>query len=336
MNRQEFFYDLPEALIAQHPLKDRDAARLMVIDRASGKIAHSHFRDLAKFLPPESLLIVNDSKVVPARLLGSKERSGGKVEIFLLKKFSDGYTYEALLRPLKKIKSGDVVVFENSLLKAFIVDAQARLVKFNFKNVTPHLNRIGHMPLPPYIKRADTLSDREDYQTVYAKKDGSVAAPTAGLHFTRERLSSLAKAGHEILKTTLHVNYATFQLVEEDDITRHRMHSEEYEISPLVFRKIQQAKKAGRRIIAVGTTSCRVLESAAQTGKLKGETRIFIYPGYPFKMIDGLITNFHLPYSTLLMLVFAFGGTDLMKKAYKEAIEKKYRFFSYGDCMVIL
>lgn len=336
MNLKDFYYDLPDDLVAQHPLKDRDAARLMVIDRKAETIRHAHFRDIANFLPPKSLLVVNDSKVVPARLLGRKERSGGKVEIFLLKKLADGYTYEALLRPLKKIKTGDKIVFENSPLKAFIVDAQARSVKFNFKNITPHLNKIGHMPLPPYIKRSDSAADKKDYQTVYAKKSGSVAAPTAGLHFTRQRLAALEKAGHEILKTTLHVGYGTFQPVEVNDIREHRMHAEEYEVSAAVLKKVKKAKEKGRKVVAVGTTSCRVLESVAGTGKAKGETDIFIYPGVKFNVIDALITNFHLPHSTLLMLVYAFGGTELMKRAYRQAVERKYRFFSYGDAMLIL
>ncbi len=336
MKLEEFLYDLPESLIAQHPLKDRDSAKLLVIDRKAQKISHSHFGQIGQYLPPESLLIVNDSKVMPARLLGHKERSGGKVEIFLLKKLSDGYTYEALLRPLKKIHDGDKIVFENSPLIAFIVDARAGLVKFNFKNITPHLNKVGHIPLPPYIKRPDTLADRKDYQTVYAKKSGSVAAPTAGLHFTKKRLAALEKAGHEVAKVTLHVNFGTFQLVEESDITKHQMHSEEYDVAVGVFNKIRQAKKDGRKVIAVGTTSCRVLESLAKTGKRSGETDIFIYSPSQVKMTDSLITNFHLPQSTLLMLVFAFGGKHLMKRAYQEAIEKKYRFFSYGDAMVVL
>lgn len=336
MKLDDFFYELPEDLVAQHPLKDRDSAKLMVIERSSGKITHTVFSQLGHFLPPASLLVVNDSKVVPARLLGSKERSGGKVEIFLLKKLSDGYTYEALLRPLKKIRNGDVIAFENSSLKATIVDARARRVCFNVKNLTPYLNKIGHMPLPPYIKRSDQASDKKDYQTVYAKKSGSVAAPTAGLHFTQPRLKALVKAGHEILKTTLHVGYGTFQLVETENITRHKMHAESYEIAPTVFKKVQKGKAAGRKVIAVGTTSCRTLEAAAKSGKLKGQTDIFIYPGVEFQMIDGLLTNFHLPHSTLLMLVYAFGGVDLMKRAYQEAVEKKYRFFSYGDAMFIL
>ena len=346
MKRADLFYDLPPELIAQHPLQNRSHARLLVIDRATKKIQHSRFDELQKFLPAKSFLVVNDSKVIPARLLGTKERSGGKVEIFLLKKLSDEYTYEALLRPLSKIKNGDVVRFENSRLTAMVTDTEKRLVlkdsrptalvKFNFKNITPHINRVGHMPLPPYIKRADEKSDRKYYQTVYAKQAGSVAAPTAGLHFTDAHLKALKKHGHEVLRTTLHVNYATFKEIEEDDVLKHKMHFESYEVAPATCKRIQGLRKSGKKAVAVGTTSCRVIESVAKTGKTKGETDLFIYPGYKLQTTDALITNFHLPYSSLLLLVYAFGGTDLIKKAYQEAIKEKYRFFSYGDCMLIV
>lgn len=336
MDLQDFVYDLPKSLIAQHPLPKRDHARLMVIDRTSGIISHSRFDELESFLPPKSFFILNDSKVIPARLFGTKERSGGMVEIFLLKKLIDGYTYEALLRPSKKIRSGDRINFEKSPLYATIVDVDARLVKFNYKNIMPHIQRIGHIPLPPYIRRDDEKSDHEFYQTVYAKNAGSVAAPTAGLHFTKLHLNELHKNGHETFRTTLHVNYATFKAVEEEDVTKHQMHYESYEILAAILRKIKENRAENKKAIAVGTTSCRVIESVAKTGILKGETNLFIYPGYKFQMTDALLTNFHLPYSSLLMLVFAFGGMDLLKRAYQEAIEKKYRFFSYGDCMLIL
>ncbi len=336
MNRDEFYYDLPEHLIAQEPLRERDQARLMVIDRKSGKIRHEHFHRVVDYLPPRSVIVLNDSRVVPARLLGRKDRSGGKVEIFLLSRLSDGYTYEALLRPLKKIRTGDKIIFDGSRLTAYIVDAPKRLVKFNFKNIAPHLERIGHIPLPPYIKRPDTDEDKTTYQTVYARRRGSVAAPTAGLHFTKPLLTALRKAGHEIYAVTLHINYATFKLVEEEDITRHRMHFEDYAVSRKSMQAILRAKKEGRDIIAVGTTSCRAMESVAQGCGLKGKTDLFIYPGYGFQMVDGLITNFHLPYSSLLMLVYAFGSTPFMKKAYQEAVARQYRFFSYGDAMMIV
>jgi len=348
MKRDDLFYELPPELIAQHPLANRGHARLLVIDRLSQTLTHSRFDQLAKFLPAKSFLVVNDSKVIPARLLGTKERSGGKVEIFLLKKLSDDYTYEALLRPLNKIKIGDVVRFENSRLTVTVTDTKKRLVlsagdsrptalvKFNFKNITTHINRVGHMPLPPYIKRSDEKSDRKYYQTVYAKQAGSVAAPTAGLHFTAAHLNALKKRGHETLRTTLHVNYATFKEIEEDDVLKHKMHFESYEVAAAAWRKMQSYRKAGKKAVAVGTTSCRVIESVATSGKMKGETNLFIYPGYKIQTTDALITNFHLPYSSLLLLVYAFGGTDLLKKAYQEAIKEKYRFFSYGDAMVII
>lgn len=336
MKRADLYYDLPGQLIAQFPLENRSHARLLVIDRLKGKIYHQSFSELGQFLPPQSFFVVNDSKVIPARLLGTKKRSGGKVEIFLLKKHGDESTYQALLRPLSKLKIGDVVEFANSSLKATIIDTAERLVKFNSKNILPHLKRVGHMPLPPYIKRPDEKADRNDYQTVYAKHAGSVAAPTAGMHFTKQHLAQLKRRGHEVLRTTLHVNYATFKEIEEEDVLNHEMHFESYEMSGAVLRKAHDLKKMGKKCVAIGTTSCRVIESVAKTGLLKGETNLFIYPGYQFQMTDALITNFHLPYSSLLLLVYAFGGMDLVKRAYREAIKEKYRFFSYGDAMLIL
>jgi S-adenosylmethionine:tRNA ribosyltransferase-isomerase len=336
MKLAELFYDLPAELIAQHPLKDRSAARLLTIERSSGHIGHCHFSDLKHLLPEKSFFIVNDSKVIPVRLLGTKRRSGGKVEIFLLKKSRDEYSYEVLLRPLSKIKDGDIVEFDDSPLVATVIDTQRRLVKFNFKNISEHLDRIGHMPLPPYIKRPAQKTDQEYYQTVYAKHAGSVAAPTAGLHFTQEQIRALKKQGHDFLRTTLHVNYATFKDIEEENVFEHKMHFESYGVTPTALHKMQSFRQEGRVAVAVGTTSCRVIESVAKTGQVKGETDLFIYPGYQFQMTDALITNFHLPYSSLLLLVYAFGGTALIKKAYQQAIEKKYRFFSYGDAMLIL
>lgn len=336
MKRSDLFYTLPSELIAQNPLKNRNAARLLTIDRSSGQIKHCHFSDLNHILPAKSFCIINDSKVIPARLLGTKRRSGGSVEIFMLKKSSDHDTYEVLLRPLSKIKDGDMIEFENSSLVATVTDTARRLVKFNFKNIAQHLARIGHMPLPPYIKRPAQKMDQEYYQTVYAKHAGSVAAPTAGLHFTQEQVNALKKQGHDFLRTTLHVNYATFKDIEEDNVFDHKMHFESYDVSPAALRKIRSFRQAGRRAVAVGTTSCRVIESVAKTGQLRGETDLFIYPGYQFQMTDALITNFHLPYSSLLLLVYAFGGMGLIKEAYQQAIRKKYRFFSYGDAMLIL
>jgi S-adenosylmethionine:tRNA ribosyltransferase-isomerase len=277
---------------------------------------------------------LNNSKVIPARLLGTKKRTGGQVEIFLLNK-SENDCYETLLRPLKRIKDGDEIVFKKSNLKAYIVDRERRLVRFSKKNILPDLEKIGHMPLPPYIKRADKFEDKKYYQTVFAKKEGSVASPTAGLHFTNQLLAKLKTQGHKTEQITLHINYATFKPVEERDVTKHKMHFEEYAVTQRTLNNIKKAKSGKKAIVAVGTTSCRVLETLGNRGKLSGRTDIFMYPGYKFKMADALITNFHLPFSTLLMLVYAFGGTDLMKKAYKEAVKEKYRFYSYGDGMLI-
>ena len=336
MQLKNFYYNLPEHLVAQSPLVNREEAKLMVVDRKAGKIRHDRFSNVGHYLPKGSVLVLNNSKVVPARLFGIKERSGGGVEIFLLKKLSDGCSYEVLLRPLKKIRNGDKIRFLGSPLVAHIVDTEKRIVTFNRKDISQCLGRIGHMPLPPYIKRKDTPLDREFYQTVYARHEGSVAAPTAGLHFTKPLLSRLKRAGHGIEQVTLHINYATFKPVEEKDITKHTMHFETYSLSPLVEQRIRKVRQAGKKVVAVGTTSCRVLEATAQSGKLKGSTNLFIYPGFEFKRVDALITNFHLPHSSLLMLVYAFGSVSLMKKAYKEAVRNEYRFYSYGDAMLII
>ena len=335
MKLQDFTYELPEELIAQEPLKVRDQARLMVIERKTGTISHDTFSNIGKYLPPKAALVVNDSKVIPARLLGHRA-TGGKVEIFLLKQLSDGYSFEALIRPLKRLRVDERINFNGGKVYAELKDPLKKIVRFNKKNIIRELNRIGHIPLPPYIKRADVPSDRTYYQTVYAKNAGSVASPTAGLHFTNPLLARIKKAGHKVHKVTLHINYATFKMVEEEDITRHKMHEEEYSISQSSMKALQNGRQAGCPVVCVGTTSCRVLESAARTGELKGVTAIFLYPGAEFKMVDALITNFHLPQSTLLMLVYACGGVELMRRAYKEAIARKYRFYSYGDGMVIL
>jgi len=331
----DFAYQLPEQLIAQHPLDKRDRARLMVLDRATGRIGHDVFANIGKYLPPKSVLVVNNSKVIPARLLGRKQRSDGKVEIFLLRKFPGGELYEALLRPLRKIREGDKISFNGSSLVAQVIDKEKGIVRFNRKNLSAALDKVGHIPLPPYIRRPDDKKDRVLYQTVYAKREGSVAAPTAGLHFTKALIKQLQGLGHSFEQVTLHVNYATFKPVEEEDITQHKMHSEDYAVSPVMWRRINKAREEGRPVVAVGTTSCRVLEAAAATGKLNGETDIFIYPGYRFEMTDVLVTNFHLPHSSLLMLVQAFAGKELTRWAYAEAIREKYRFYSYGDGMII-
>ena len=336
MTLDDFNYPLPEHLIAQYPLRRRDQARLMVIERKKRKIVHDHFSNIREHLPENSCIVLNDSKVIPARLLGKREHGGGHVEIFLLRKLSDGCSYEALLRPLRRLKTNDRIIFNGGDLVAKIKDRDNRIVQFNKKNVTGQLERIGHVPLPPYIKRPDRAVDRKYYQTVYARNVGSVASPTAGLHFTNRLLKGIKKDGHTIEKVTLHINYATFKPVEEQDITKHKMHVEDYSVTQKTLNTIKKAKTDGRKVVAVGTTSCRVLESVAVNGPLKGSTDIFIYPGYQFRMVDILLTNFHLPLSTLLILVYAFGTKDLMARVYREAVKKKYRFFSYGDAMLII
>jgi len=336
MKLKDFDYRLPENMIAQHPLKKRDSARLMVIDRKRKTITHDTFAHVAKYLPPKCLFVVNDSKVVPARLFGKKEFGGREVEVFLLKSLSDGYCYEALIKPLRKVKDDEKIFFNGSGLYAKLEDRKNMIVRFNKKNALNHLKRVGHIPLPPYIKREDTPADRRDYQTIYARHQGSVAAPTAGLHFTNALVAQLKRAGHKFAKTTLHVNYGTFKPVEEDDITKHKMHFEDYSVLPRAWQSIMKAKKENTPIVSVGTTSCRVLETVSQTRHFKGSSNLFIYPGFSFRMVDILLTNFHLPKSTLLMLVSAFAGHDLIIKAYQEAIKENYRFYSYGDCMMIV
>ena len=330
---QSYFYQLPEELIAQEPVADRDHARLLIIDRAKGSIRHDTFDHLNVYLPTNSHLIVNNSRVIPARLLGQKP-TGGAVEVFLLNQIDD-HSFEVLLRPLKKIHEGETIDFGRGI-SAILENKSKRIVRFNKKDIIHHLEDVGHIPLPPYIKRPDTVRDREDYQTVYAKQPGSVACPTAGLHFTEGLIKDLKVKGHQFSELTLHINYGTFKPVECDDIRLHPMHTEHYSIKPAVYDDILKTKNISKPLVGVGTTSCRVLESVTLSKKLTGSTNIFIYPGYEFQMIDALITNFHLPYSTLLMLVCAFGGYDLVMKAYKEAIKEHYRFYSYGDAMLIL
>ncbi|MBF0478569.1 MAG: tRNA preQ1(34) S-adenosylmethionine ribosyltransferase-isomerase QueA [Candidatus Omnitrophica bacterium] len=333
MRLSDFDYDLPEELIAQHPLHRRDQARLMVVDRKAGTIRHDYFSHIEKYLPPKSVLVLNDSKVIPARLL-TKRQTGGEAEIFLLHQVDD-WTFEVLMRPTRRLKEGEELFFKDGII-ATVVNKDNRLVRFNFPHIIKRLEKIGHIPLPPYIHHEDRAEDRKYYQTVYAKHDGSLAAPTAGLHFTNRLLEQLRTQGHSLERVTLHVGYGTFKPVDVADITQHKMHIEEYFLTPAVWKMITAKKAEGHKIIAVGTTSGRVLESVARCGKLTGSTDIFLYPGCEFKILDGLITNFHLPKSTLLMLVCALAGTDLIRQAYQEAIKEKYRFFSYGDAMVIL
>jgi len=331
---ESYSYQLPAELIAERPLERRDHARLMILDRTTGTIHHDTFNHLNNYLPQSCLFVINNSRVIPARLLG-KRATGAAVEIFLLNPLEDGYSFEVLLRPLKKIREGETIDFGHGI-STVLTNKEKHIVRFNKKNIVRHLEDIGHIPLPPYIKRPDTIRDREDYQTVYAKKPGSVASPTAGLHFTDDLMTKLKKEGHQFLELTLHINYGTFKPVECADIRSHVMHTEYYSLKLAGYKSILRAKEQSRPLVAVGTTSCRVLETVAQSGILQGRSDIFIYPGQPFQMTDALITNFHLPYSTLLMLVCAFGGYDLMMKAYREAIKERYRFYSYGDAMLIL
>ncbi|MFH0753154.1 MAG: tRNA preQ1(34) S-adenosylmethionine ribosyltransferase-isomerase QueA [Candidatus Omnitrophota bacterium] len=334
MKLSDFDYILPEELVAQYPSAKRDDARLMVVDVRNGVIRHDIFSHLGDYLPPSSLVVVNNSKVIPARLLGCKERSQGQVEVFLLKHLG-ARRYEAMLRPLKKIHEGERIKFSDDL-SAVVVDRDARVVEFDQDDVLGALEKVGHVPLPPYIKRKDDAGDRIYYQTVYAKYPGSVAAPTAGLHFTEGLMGSLKQAGHDFAQVTLHVNYGTFKPVEVEDIITHPMHYEHYAISASVERELNEAKACGRKIVAVGTTSCRTIESFARSGKREDDTNIFIFPGVDFQITDVLVTNFHLPRSTLLMLVSAFGGMDLIRHAYAQAVREQYRFYSYGDAMIIL
>jgi S-adenosylmethionine:tRNA ribosyltransferase-isomerase len=333
MHLADFDYDLPQGLVAQHPLPDRDQARLLVVDRASQTLQHDIFCNIGKHLLPQSLLVVNNSRVIPARLLGHKPRSGGQVEVFLLKPLG-GRRFEAMIRPLKKVRLNEPLDF-GAGITARLVDHAARVVEFDQDDVLSALERVGHVPLPSYIRRSDTAADRVDYQTVYARAAGSVAAPTAGLHFTRSLMTGLRREGHSFTPVTLHVNYGTFKPVEAEDVVSHPMHSEDYRIMPAALRAVQTAGAQGRPVTAVGTTSCRVLESYARSGDAAGSTRLFLYPGADFRLTNALITNFHLPRSTLLMLVSAFGGTGLIRRAYAEAIREKYRFYSYGDAMLI-
>lgn len=342
MNLQEFDYYLPEELIAQHPLERRDMSRLMVLDRELGEIDHKLFKDITDYFAEGDCLVLNNTRVIPARLLGQKEGSGGKIEFVLLKRIA-GDTWEVILRPGKKAKPGARFVFGSGELKAEILEileAGNRLVRFIYEGVFEEiLDKVGIMPLPPYI--TEKLEDPERYQTVYAKYNGSAAAPTAGLHFTRELLESLRNKGVQIAYVMLHVGLGTFRPVKVDDITQHKMHSEYYSIGQEACDMINSAKKAGKKVVAVGTTSCRVLETVGggnNNGEMKacdGWTDIFIYPGYRFKIVDRLITNFHLPESTLIMLVSSLAGRENVLGAYAAAVKERYRFFSFGDAMFI-
>ncbi|MCA9400369.1 MAG: tRNA preQ1(34) S-adenosylmethionine ribosyltransferase-isomerase QueA [Candidatus Omnitrophica bacterium] len=332
---KDYNYHLPSELIAQRPLTRRDEARMLVINRRDQSIIHSTFKHLPDYLPQNCLIVRNNSKVIPARFLGHRKGTGGKIEVFLLKQAEDSSTFEVLIKPLKRLKNGDVITFKGGL-ETTVIDREKRIVRFNRKNILSLAEQLGVIPLPPYIERPSDAHDRKYYQTVYAKHHGSVASPTAGLHFTNRMIQSMEKRGHIFADVTLHINYGTFKPVEAEDITEHHMHAESYTVKPSVYKRVLRAREQGKSVVAVGTTSCRVLETLAKTQKTTGETNLFIYEGYSFKLVDILITNFHLPMSTLLMLVYAFGGKALMQKAYQEAIDHQYRFYSYGDGMVIV
>ena len=340
MKTSDFYYDLPKELIAQDPLEDRSASRLMHLNKETGEYEHGHFRDILKYLKPGDCLVINDTKVIPARLYGSKVGTDAAIEILLLKR-RENDIWETLVKPGKKCKVGTVISFGDGILTGEvvdIVDEGNRLIQFHYDGIFEEiLDQLGEMPLPPYITHK--LQDKNRYQTVYAKHEGGAAAPTAGLHFTKELLQQVQDAGVKIAHVTLHVGLGTFRPVKVEDVTQHHMHSEFYVVEEDQAKLINDTKAAGGRVIAVGTTSCRTLESATgEDGILKagsGWTEIFIYPGYRFKMIDGLITNFHLPESTLVMLVSALAGKEHIMAAYEEAVREKYRFFSFGDAMMI-
>ncbi len=339
MKVEEFNYELPKELIAQTPYDKRDEARLMVLDKENKTIEHKVFKDVLEYLKPGDCLVINDTKVIPARIYGKKD-TGANVEFLLLKNLGND-EWEAMVRPGNKLKVGSKVEFGKGILKAEILEIMPggnRKVKFEYEGIFNEiLDQIGLMPLPPYI--TETLKDKDKYQTVYAKYEGSSAAPTAGLHFTEELLQKIKEMGVEIAKVTLHVGIGTFRPVKVENIEEHEMHSEHFYIKAEEAEKINKAKKNGNRVIAVGTTSCRVLESVADENgfvkEIEADTSIFIYPGYKFKCIDNLITNFHLPESTLIMLVSSLAGKDFIMQAYNEAVKEKYKFFSFGDAMII-
>ena len=341
MKTSDFYYDLPEELIAQDPLEDRSSSRLLILDKETGKTEHHIFKEIIDYLNPGDCLVINDTKVIPARLIGEKIGTGAKIEVLLLKR-KEKDVWETLVKPGKKMKVGAQVRFGNGLLIGEVIEVVEegnRLIKFHYEGIFEEvLDQLGEMPLPPYITHQ--LQDRNRYNTVYAKNEGSAAAPTAGLHFTSELLDAIQEKGVDIARVTLHVGLGTFRPVKVEDVTEHHMHSEFYQVDEEAAEKINRAKDGAGRVICVGTTSCRTIESAAdETGHLKpcsGWTEIFIYPGYKFKMLDCLITNFHLPESTLIMLVSALAGKEHVMAAYEEAVKERYRFFSFGDAMMIV
>ena len=341
LKKSDFYFDLPQELIAQDPLKDRSSSRLLHLNKETGEISHHIFKEVPSFLKPGDCLVLNNTKVIPARLFGTREETGAVVEFLLLKRL-EGDVWESLVKPGKKAREGMRFTFGEGKLKAEIVgiaEEGKRLVHFEYEGIWEEiLDALGEMPLPPYITHK--LQDKNRYQTVYAKYEGSAAAPTAGLHFTNELLDEIRTMGVDVVFVTLHVGLGTFRPVKEENILDHHMHSEYYEVSEDAADRINACKDRGGRVICVGTTSCRTLESAAtDEGRVKAgcdNTEIFIYPGYEFKVLDGLITNFHLPESTLIMLVSALAGREHVLAAYEEAIKERYRFFSFGDAMIIL
>ncbi len=341
MKTSDFYYDLPKELIAQDPLEDRSSSRLLVLHRKSGRVEHRVFTDIVEYLKPGDCLVRNNTKVIPARLYGTRVDTGATIELLLLKRMEND-VWETLVKPGKKARQGAVISFGDGILTGEIIDVKEdgnRLIQFRYEGIFEEiLDQLGQMPLPPYITH--TLKDKNRYQTVYAKYEGSAAAPTAGLHFTEELFRKLEEKGVLVANVTLHVGLGTFRPVKVDDVSKHHMHTEFYQVTKEEADKINKAKQAGGRIVCVGTTSCRTIESAAdENGVLKpgqGDTDIFIYPGYSFKMMDVLITNFHLPESTLLMLVSALAGKEQVMRVYEEAVRERYRFFSFGDAMLII
>lgn len=341
LRKSDFYFDLPQELIAQDPLADRSASRLLVLNRETGAVEHRHFKEMINYLRPGDCLVLNNTKVIPARLMGVREDTGAMIEVLLLKR-RENDVWETLVKPGKKARPGTKLVFGDGSLKAEVLDVVEegnRLIRFSYEGIFEEvLDRLGEMPLPPYITHK--LQDKNRYQTVYAKYEGSAAAPTAGLHFTEALLQEIREMGVETAFVTLHVGLGTFRPVKADNILEHHMHSEHYEVTRETADLINRTKENGGRIICVGTTSCRTVESAADgSGRVQpgcGDTEIFIYPGYQFKVLDCLITNFHLPESTLVMLVSALAGRENVLAAYREAVKERYRFFSFGDAMFIL
>lgn len=341
LKKSDFYFDLPQELIAQDPLEDRSASRLLVLNRKTGAVEHHTFKEIMNYVRSGDCLVLNNTKVIPARLMGVKEDTGAAIEVLLLKR-RDNDVWETLVKPGKKARPGAKIVFGDGCLRAEVLDVVEegnRLIRFDYEGIFEEvLDRLGEMPLPPYITHR--LQDKNRYQTVYAKYEGSAAAPTAGLHFTEELLAQIEEMGVNIAYVTLHVGLGTFRPVKADNILEHHMHSEHYEVTPETAELINRTKESGGRVICVGTTSCRTVESAAdENGRVQpgcGDTEIFIYPGYRFKVLDCLITNFHLPESTLVMLVSALAGRENVLAAYREAVEERYRFFSFGDAMLVI